>query len=522
MVECHYRSNVGSDATLSVWFHVRLYKNGRVWIRAIVENGYLDAPKADKTYLPTVTIGGTVVYNNSGTALTHYAYTRWSSEGWIGGDPSITPKHNSQYLIDTKLVPNYWKRSPSSAALNGLTQTYTPMGKGDHTLNMGGTGFQKAIGILPLWDALYVTSTDSRAYRSVLANSSSLNSYPIVWRDSTTKLAARPTDWPNFSINSGTYSYSAGGLTWEMNHEPSEGYLAYLISGDYWHYETMLLHTALNYLARNNSSGGSGATRIITAQTRGVAWFLRTISQLAGLAPSGDAVAADYQSLLSANMTHWKSKADASLTANRRLGYLYSYSAGGQMNAYGIEGVDAPWMHHFFAQAVGNGSDLEPLSTMTTYNAVRDWIYQGPVGIAGDSSGFCFTFASNYSLKLSSGINLDPTTWYSTWAEVYSGSQAIGLISGGVCGNTLGGSSGGHPSSAPTGYWGNYLPSIAYAVEHGAPGAAAAWARLTGASNWSTIEGSGFDDIPIWGIVPRTGTTVSTPPPSPPTNLTIN
>jgi hypothetical protein len=47
------------------------------------------------------------------------------------------------------------------------------------------------------------------------------------------------------------------------------------------------------------------------------------------------------------------------------------------------------------------------------------------------------------------------------------------------------------------------MPAIAYAVDHGAPGAAAAFARLTGASNWNAIATSGFDDLPIWGIVPR-------------------
>jgi hypothetical protein len=47
------------------------------------------------------------------------------------------------------------------------------------------------------------------------------------------------------------------------------------------------------------------------------------------------------------------------------------------------------------------------------------------------------------------------------------------------------------------------MPAIAYAVDHGDPDAVAAFARMTGASNWSTVENSGFDDLPIWGIVPR-------------------
>jgi hypothetical protein len=105
MVECHYRAPVGSDPNLVVWFHVRLWAGGRLWVRAIVENGYLDNTagtalnaNSDKSYVPTVTVGGSTVYNNGGSSLAHYANTRWMAEGWIGGDPGITPTHDISYL----------------------------------------------------------------------------------------------------------------------------------------------------------------------------------------------------------------------------------------------------------------------------------------------------------------------------------------------------------------------------------------------------------------------------------------
>jgi len=90
--------------------------------------------------------------------------------------------------------------------------------------------------------------------------------------------------------------------------------------------------------------------------------------------------------------------------------------------------------------------------------------------------------------------------YYDSWSTVYEqtiGSQNLS------CGTSLQGSSGGDPAEASTGYWGNLMPAIAQAVDHGATDAAAAWARLTSASNWNTVASSGFDDIPIWGIVPR-------------------
>ena len=81
-------------------------------------------------------------------------------------------------------------------------------------------------------------------------------------------------------------------------------------------------------------------------------------------------------------------------------------------------------------------------------------------------------------------------------------SPASNLRTDAYCGNTLEGDSGGAPG-LPTGYYANLLPAIAYAVDHHAPGAAAAWARLTGATNWSSFATSGFEDEPVWAVVPR-------------------
>ena len=509
MVEAHYRAKVGADATLTAWFHVRLYKNGKVWIRAIAENGLLDVATADKSYTPTVTIGGVKVWNNGGTTFSHYAHTRWAQEGWIGGDPQLIPKHDTAYLKTTRLVPNYMVTAPSTAtqnALNGLYQSYTPNQNGGWTPKMGGTGFQDQIGLLPLWDALYVTSgADARAYKSVLANAKALNSYPIVWNDSLTKIPVKPSDRPNWSLDGpdqgGNTNYGAGALNWEIAHHGSGGYVAYLLTGDYYYLETMEAQASTVYLMAGSTNWSTqppspnlGTSRNFQGQTRGYAWSLRTVSQYAGIAPAGDALAAEYQQLLANNMKSLKAIRDTISPSG--IGYFYEYDA----NLYG-PGMISPWQQHFFIQAVGMGSDVEPLSDidMTTFNQVRDYLYRGVVGILGDASGYCFTQASVYNIKTSDGgPNAVPSNWYKTWAQVYSAT----FTPPPACQNTLDGGSGSDPSEASTGFWGNLIPAIAYAVDHGAPGAAASWARMTGASNWPVVLNSGFDSTPIWGVVP--------------------
>lgn len=500
MVECHYRAPVGADETLVVWFHVRLYRGGRIWIRAICENGYVNVTTGNKAYVPTVTISGTTVYTNGGASLTHYAHTRWDAEGWIGGDPQIAPKHNVAQLIATRLVPNYWKRSPSAGALNGLGQVYSPMTRGGWTQDQSNTGFQNQIGIVPLWDALYCTSADPRAYRSVVANARSLNSYGIVWRDSADNLPTRPsarTTWTVGGNNGGgSNGVNAGPLIWDLAHHGSGGYLAYLVTGDYYHLETMQHQASTCYLC-NDQSRGSGTARILTGQSRAMAWSLRTVGQLAAIGPSGDSVTNDYVALLANNMTHWD--AERQRAGQNLLGILYSYELG--QPAYD-PGHTATWQQNFAVQTLGHLSESEALTGMTALNLVRDYYYRWPVGLLGDNgaANFCYTQAGSYTIKVASGPTGDVANCFDSWGEVFQNTFGV---ANGTCGTTLQGGSGGDPAAASGGYWGNLMPAIAYAVDHGATDAAAAFARLTGASNWNAVENSGFNDIPIWGIVPR-------------------
>ena len=46
MVECHYHAAVGSHATLSAWFYVRLYKSGAMHVRVIADNSQVDVGAA--------------------------------------------------------------------------------------------------------------------------------------------------------------------------------------------------------------------------------------------------------------------------------------------------------------------------------------------------------------------------------------------------------------------------------------------------------------------------------------------
>ncbi len=246
-VECHSLARLPSSG-LRVFFHLRPYRAVRLFVRTIVENGLLTS-STDQSYAPSLTINGAVVFNNGGAALAHPAHTRWLIDAWVGGDPQVLVRHDTVALLRSKLVPNYCEVGATDASLTAPTRTYRPMQRGDWTQNMGDTGFQEQIGLLPSWEARYLTSHgDPRALAAVLANAKSLSSYGIVWRDPNDTLPVQPSQRPTWSQDGegqgGANGVGAGDLTWESAHHPSGGYLAYLLTGDFFYLETMQLQSA--------------------------------------------------------------------------------------------------------------------------------------------------------------------------------------------------------------------------------------------------------------------------------------
>jgi hypothetical protein len=443
--------------------------------------------------------------------LAHYGNSRWSVEGWIGSAVTITPSHDPTYLINTKLVPNYWKRNPSPAALDALTQTYAPMSIVKHEAAMGGAGYQEPIGILPLWDALYCTTGDARAYRSMLANSSGFNTFGIVWRDPTTRNIVRPSVNVTAVIDGGTYAIPSGPNTWEMNHAPSTGYLPYIVTGDYWHYETMGLQVATVH--RCISSGPTGLNRIMRAETRGTGWNMRTVGQFCAIAPTSTGVAldddivSDYRTLLANNYTNWL--AQKNLPGQNQLGTIDEYNVGAH-----VTGSVSLWMGDFWVMSNGHLKDIEPLADMTALNEVTDWMYRVPVGRLGPvgTGNYCYNNAAQYYHVISTlpaQFGPDETQFFDTWGEVHTATFGSPNT---VCPfpgplkeqDAVTNPQGSNLEGAKTqGYWGVLMCAVSYAVDHSAAGASDAFGRLSGATNFSEIENCGFDDIPTWGIVPR-------------------
>lgn len=539
MSEFHYRAAVGSDAHLTAWFYVRLYTGNHIEIETCVENGYLNvAGPTVKTYIPTLTINGTVRYNNGGAALTHKHHNRWAMPFWYGTDPQITPAHDTTYLRSTKQVPNYGNMTISAAKLNSLTQTIVPFQLAGYHSPMGDTGFAESIGLLNNWDAIYLVTGDSRAYKSVIANAYAAGRYEVHFRDETTQRPPRVMSYVHLGYAGATdgalLPVESGGVTdgWDIPHHPPIAYLAYLVSGRWYFMEELQMVAAANLFFQrdafsNNGTRWGSATSLHTvfstisgsATNRGTGWALRTLAYAINVSPDSDT------GIRNDLIAHYQDNIDY---------YYLNYAAPGVGNALGVffsydnyEGnghwAQAIWQEHYICESLAIGSDILrghlAAQSQTRLDDVLAYKYKVSVGMAGGSggSGWCYLYQGPYFVRTSAtdngggyaGIALFNAAAYSDWGACFADQSGTGTgipvnpscpING-----VLQGSGAGAPDQAASGYWGYMLAPLSYAKDQGATGASAAYTLTTGASNWSTVVNAlTTANTPMWYILPRT------------------
>jgi hypothetical protein len=505
---------------------VRVYIDGRVQCKPFIANGRLDNGSgakdttiAERVFVPTFVVNGTTVFNNGGVNATLRVGARImgdnTQDGWYwtnGTNPSITPTFDVDYILSTQLVPMYGYGDPDNATLAALIQNYVLGSNGPIEPDMSSTGAQFQIGPLTDADAKYLTSGDARAYRAVLCASSSLNSYNIAngltADGNVLKLSTFGTwtqDGPNQGGSNGAPNSA---YNWDVAHHGSGGYLAYMLTGDRWHYETMALNMATAYLCVH-SAAGSGVNRLLTGtdasanqQIRGFAWLMRTLGQFAAIAPdaelAGGQIAAEYRTLLVNNYNALLTRVH-DLTPPRALGILHIREHGLWITAGDIPMWQLWWVA--IANAMNSENDCVPDANYQTVERVRDFSYGPAVGLLGGSGlshDHDFTLGANYGHKVANDNS--GNGFAKNWGDVHL--KNYGSLNT-TATNTLQGTGNSTPTNL-TGdsYWAILSCAISYAAQHRAEGALTAYRRLHGATNWVTGEATLVNN-PKWGIKPR-------------------
>lgn len=512
-----YRKPVGTDVHLVAWLEVRLFAGGAVEVLPWIENGYLRvAGPTNKSATYTFTLGGTQRFSAAfdlphhcrtpliaGTALSH----------WLGADPTITPRHDTLYMQASELVPSYRGTVVGSAtAVSNLPGSYTPLQQGGYSAVMGQTGYQSPIGLLPEWDVVYLTCpSSSKPFEALQRNAYSAGRYPIHYRDETTNRPLRFSSYPNLSVNASTinqYPPATSGTAppaWDIPHHPSVGFMAYLVTGRWYFMEQLQFAATYNFLYQVDTyrgySGGIFLSSSGASTVRGAAWAVRTLAQAAVATPDDDLpLRSEMIASFAANVDFNHARYVAQ--PNNPFGIVAPYG-----DAYGTptdgKVTEAPWQQDFYTAAFGYALAMQPeISTagMTRLSAFFAWKAQSIIGRLGGTTAteWLYRDAAPYNFVVAPSDTPDwaggTGPWFPDWGAMYL--ATVGSPNAGTPGDLRGAY---FPD--PTSYWGNLQPAIAYAVRHNAPGAVAAYRRMTGAANWPQIV-AGFNTDAVWGVRP--------------------
>lgn len=541
MSEWHFRGEASGDKGLVAWFHVRLYANGRIWIRAIGENTTLDTAKpANREYQPQVKIGGKLVWNNDGKSLLHELYTRWTVTGWIGGDPEITVRHDTKYMMDTKLVPNYGYGPPAPAHLDrAYPQALPPYAPpGSLNLGWGSGGYDPAIGLITEWEVMYLTSNgDPRTWRWLMSHGQGWGRFPIHVRDPRTAMPLKLSEKPKLAFDGSQdaqvipyppqITYWVGNLerapkhpngkdeaySLSASHSPTGPYIAYLASGDFYLWEELCFlgnFWVFSYTP-NNREQTKGAVGKWLAP-REFAWTFKCLGVALASCPDNDPMRGELTRIMENNIHVHADRYVPKETARyyNPIGWLFdSVDYQSEKKKRQI----APWMHDFAIASIAFTYDLDlPVSAAARekHRRWRDHVFNIIVGrMGGEGDPYCYTHAAVYNMFVADKVEVNeyltqPPLWYQSWSEVWQAQWGDKPRS--PCSGPLKSIGGGKDitATAATDYWGNLQPALAYAVDSDYPGAAEAYRRMVAAPNWkAVISTEGFGNNPVWAVKPR-------------------
>ncbi len=532
MAEHHYRANVGSHEHLAVWFYVRHWANSAIEVEIVVENSYAKVSSpADVTYTAVITINGTTRYNGS---VTHFQRTRWRTIHWYDGTDGNTdfqrviPQHNSTYIKATGVFPNYGGNPVQTIIRNTWGQALAAMTMGNNgtNYNLGGGGSRPNIGLLPTWDADYVNTGNSTAYKAMLHNECAWMSWPMHARDENTGRPIALSNFPNTTFLPRTSSTGDElGYTGSANprsvygdtlaHLPAAGFAAYAITGRFCDLDEMAMWSNYAHLSLGDTSrgGAQGLLKVGDIEARGLGWGLRQRAMLVSLWPDSLAAAdnlirSDNIASLQYVLAHW----EANYLANNLgvLSQFYGTSAYQGQSGYSVTDVPwAMWQQHYVTSVVGHMYDQQlPLNTAAKASliVIRDFFYKSIVGMLG-TDDFNYRWAGNYVYNLGTVLTSSTATFFTSWAAVFASELAKGHVTTTTA--NIGDSILGSFTTDPESMWAYLQPALAYAVKHGADGSVAANRRLKSASNWATLatesgggSGGGYASAAGWWVDP--------------------
>ncbi|HJR31821.1 MAG TPA: hypothetical protein VJ889_24160, partial [Pseudomonas sp.] len=416
----------------------------------IVENTDAFAPQAQPQYTATLTSGSA---SYTSPALTQYTATRWHHVlWWNNAQPQAYLQQDTQYIQNSMAVSRFMSLQPDESFLAGLRQSCAPLDNCDQSKDMSSVGAQPAIGPLPRWTSVYIVYPDVRAYNWMLANTDALGTYSTHYRDAATgwpvSIQRHPyvtiADWayanntsrqstavgqsykadllPGCTTNSivtncTTAWYVTGNpFSWDNAHQPSESYIPYMVTGDYYYMSELAFGASHNEIWSNEAYRGYSQGLIDRAhsQVRGKAWVLREMADAAYLLPDNYPLKTEFTTDVKNSLADWNAKYTNNPNANSlglmNDGAIYSLNGGNQNSM-------APWQHNFLTWSTGHVAELG----FADATPLRNWLARFEIGLMTDwqnspAQGYCWLEASAYAIQVKDAAG----NWLPSYTAVYA------------------------------------------------------------------------------------------------------
>lgn len=268
---------------------VREYVDGHWIIDLAIENCLPSLPNGNPPpsvrYTLNVLVNGQV---RKTLTYQHRQRARQRIKLFLNSDGSEWGGLAERYLdwseaVRIRVVP--WYSADVSQEVTGYGD-FRPMRQGALDPQMDNHGGRSELAPYPDWTARYLAHGDLAQLGNVLANGDCAAHWPVHLREADGSLLSvsspgRANWWMQLP--------AAGGLTPDVDHQPSLNYIAWLATGDRFHADEMEFWA--NYILWQQMPGDEGEPRglLKRTQTRGFAWGLRNLVDAAAWLPDSSA-----------------------------------------------------------------------------------------------------------------------------------------------------------------------------------------------------------------------------------------
>lgn len=276
---------------------VRVYRT-TYGTTVVFENGLLHGPQAiDRSGHYRIAVDGKVVFDGEMTLLPYgrSKHGPYRAPGSPPVVPQMTDKVRRRAHLDIGVdIP----KSVLAALPASFPKKFAVVAGGHNSIGtvpayMATGGANPNIGLVPAHAARALASGDRRAVLNTLAEADAFFTWPVHYRDEKTGRPLVYTDHPYASVtssdrrdmiaNSGQNVFQP-----DQAHQPHPLFVAYLLTGEPYYLDEMLLWDSWNYLF-GTDTGRLGPLSLIRTdsgyQTRAAAWVLVARGQLLSVLP---------------------------------------------------------------------------------------------------------------------------------------------------------------------------------------------------------------------------------------------